>query len=459
MRSRFIALISVMAMALAAAVPAVASDDVESAEFLVVLDDGLTAEFEEAVADAGGTIAKYFDQIDVAVVSAPVTADFGGFGAVTLNHSVAGPDTMVVEGPSADEVAIQAAQTPFTGDDDFLFDRQWAPNTVRSQEAWAAGSTGAGARVFVLDEGFDMDHPDLAPNLNVGLSTSFVPLPGEGTPDYVLPDPFSHGTHVAGSIAAADNAFGVIGVAPDAELVFVKVLSEVQGSGAFSWVIEGILYAADNGADVINMSLGTIIPQGSGADSAEIAALRVAVNKAITYAYRNGATTIVSAGNDGLDLNSPETASFINFNGYASHAISISAVGPEGWALDPVNVDYNNQAFYTNVGTEIDFAGQGGTVDFDLLASGQGCVVAGLARPCYVFDFVFSTGSLGSWYWSIGTSMAAPHAAGVAALIIGENGGEMKPSAVKREMRQRAEDLGPRGVDDLFGSGLVTSGY
>ena len=72
---------------------------------------------------------------------------------------------------------------------------------------------------------------------------------------------FNHGTHVAGIIAAADNSWGVIGVAPHAEIVAVKVLSEDTGSGEFSWINAGIVYAANNGADVINMSLGATFEQ------------------------------------------------------------------------------------------------------------------------------------------------------------------------------------------------------
>lgn len=413
--------------------------------------------FDKKMAKAGATVVKTFPQINMAVVEAGAGFSADGYSVVG-NHMTSLSRPMRAEGISADALP----QPPNTGDDDFFLDLQWGHTSVCSQEAWAAGSTGAGVRVFVLDEGFDLTHPDLTPNYNLGLSASFVP--GEdASAQYLLADPFSHGTHVSGTIAAADNAFGTVGVAPDAEIVPVKVLSELLGFGQFDWIIEGILYAADNGADVINMSLGTIIFQGSSklgepGAAAEVAELRVALNKAITYAHQQGATVVVSAGNDGLDLNSPDTASLINFNGYASHAVSISAVGPEGWGVDP-NTDLNQQAFYTNVGPEVDFAGQGGTVDFDLLASGLSCTVVGLTRPCYVFDFVFSTGSLNSWYWSIGTSMAAPHAAGVAAIIIGENGGDMHPAQVKAEMRQRAADLGKRGGDDLFGSGLVTTGY
>ena len=123
-----------------------------------------------------------------------------------------------VAGPS-----IQAGNPPESGNDDFFFDLQWGHDAVDAPEAWDAGGRGDGARVAVIDTGFDTDHPDLIPNVNFALSTNFVP--GESL-TYALPDSFSHGTHTAGTVAAADNGFGTIGVAPEAELVLVKGLPD-----------------------------------------------------------------------------------------------------------------------------------------------------------------------------------------------------------------------------------------
>ncbi len=129
-------------------------------------------------------------------------------------------------------------------------------DAIDAPEAWNTGQTGEGVRVAVLDSGIDGTHSDLAPNLNTDLSESFVP----GEDWQVQPGfYFNHGTHVAGTIAAADNQRGVIGVAPNAEIVAVKVLSEFTGSGAFSWINAGIVYAALIDADVINMSLGATL--------------------------------------------------------------------------------------------------------------------------------------------------------------------------------------------------------
>lgn len=446
---RIVAVALLLALVLAVIPMPVATAQGGTQSFIVI---GNGQGVNNAVAAAGGVVVKSFPQIGVSVAESSnpdFASSISGVQAVARNMQVSGSEPV-------EQIAFADAYPPFTLDDDFFFDLQYGHTPVGAQEAWAAGVTGEGVRVFVLDDGIDSDHPDLAPNLNVGLSTSFVPGQTFEYNENFPGDPFSHGSHVSGTIAAADNAYGTIGVAPDAELVMVKVLDSYTGSGDFDWIIEGILYAADNGADVINMSLGTIIPQGSGPDSAEIAALRVAVNKAITYAHQQGAVVIVSAGNDALDLNAPENASLINFEGYASHAVSISSVGPLGWATDPLNAYYYYQSSYTNVGPEVDFAAPGGTFSYP---GNEACIVAGLVRPCWVFDLTFSTGSAGGWYWSAGTSMAAPHAAGVAALIISENGGEMNPSHVIREMRQRAYDPDGPGASELFGYGVVNSGY
>jgi subtilisin family serine protease len=377
-------------------------------------------------------------------------------------------------------VQIESAMTdivepPFTGDDDFLFDLQWGHDAVNTQAAWARGHRGAGVRVAILDGGTDVDHPDLAPNSNFALSVDFT---GQGL-QYACDDPFSHAAHIGGIVAAADNAVGTIGVAPEAELVWVKVLSDVLpperafnciGIGTFATVIEGIYYSADIGADVIKMSLGDLVLQGQGRGSDEIAALRVTVNHAITYAENAGATVIVAAGNNGIDLNSPEAASVIQFNSFASHAVSISGVGPLGWATDPGNTDLDTRAPYTNIGAGIDFAAPGGNFVYPGIPSSDVCRVAGETTWCFVFDQVLSTGNVdsgrfgcsyrgGCWYWSTGTSQAAAYASGIAALFIGEHGGDLKPVQVRRIMRQRADDLGPNGVDFLYGHGRVASGY
>ncbi|NMP16355.1 S8 family serine peptidase [Thalassotalea sp. Y01] len=372
------------------------------------------------------------------------------------------PNIKVQMTTPSERISVQAANPPNTSDDDSFFDRQWGHDAVNAPEAWEAGVRGKGARVAVLDGGFSVNHPDIADNVVGAADMTGEGIeygPNEDDPDGI----FSHGMHVAGTIAAADNAFGTIGVAPEAELVLVKVLGN-NGTGSFEDILEGIIFAADFGeVDVINMSLGADIPQGLGVDASLVASLRVVMNRAVAYAYKKGITVIVAAGNDGRDLNADK--SMVVFPADMPHAISISATGPEGWGYDPTT-DLDTQAIYTNYGRSgIDFSAPGG--DYELIETNpelafSGCAVGGAVRVCYVWDFVFSVGSdyNGIWYyWSIGTSMAAPHAAGVAALIVGENGGQMHPAKVKAEMQRRADDLGQPGKDAVHGNGRVSTGY
>ena len=423
----------------------------ESQSYLILAKgNALSGSLADDVAAAGGTLTNVIPEVGIAAATSSdpnFVANLekaSGIRSVVTNLTTNWIDPV-------EQVAVDAVGNPPTsGDDDFFFDLQWGHDAVDAPEAWNVGQRGAGVRVAVLDGGFDLDHPDLAPNVNLALSMDFT---GEGL-QYTFPDTFSHGTHVAGTVAAADNAFGTIGVAPEAELVLVKVLGDA-GSGSFEDVIAGIVYAANVDADVINMSLGATLVKGGDeeATAREVAELKNAINRAVTYAYQQGTTVIVSAGNDASD--GDKDKSTIHVPSDASHAVSISATGPLGWALNPdTNLDV--PAFYTNYGQSvIDFAAPGGNVDFDLLNSGAVCTVV-VTASCYVFDLVFSTGN-GGWYWSAGTSMAAPHASGVAAIIIGANGGDMKPAQVEAAIRSAADDLGKPGNDDFYGAGRVNA--
>ena len=407
---------------------------------ILLLEDGATeSDVAAAVEAAGGTLSAYFP-FGVAVASGGDLGSIDGVQSATVDvgYEVSLPD------PMGEPVGQDYGYPPTSGDDDFFFDLQWGHNYVGAQEAWSAGIRGQGVRVAVLDGGFDLDHPDIAPNLNLALSADFT---GEGL-QFAIPSTFSHATHVSGTILAADNGFGIIGVAPEAELVAVKVLSD-NGSGSFANIIAGIYHASAVDADVMNLSLGTIIPRTAA--PTDISALAVAVGRAVLYAKQNGTLVIVSAGNAAADLDGD--GDNVRFLTGMPGTTGISALTPLNWASNP-NQDLV-PASYTNYGTSmVDFSAPGGSVDYP---GNEGCVVAGLARPCWVFDLVFSTGNNG-WYWSGGTSMAAPHAAGVAALIISENGGEMAPAAVEREMRLRVTRMA-NGKTDYFGFGLVNSGY
>lgn len=446
----------------ARATPVVAQDAGAATYLLLTANSRLPAGLSEGVSAAGGTVLRAIPEIGVLVAASaepafPLrAADLPGVWSVAPNVQVS-----VIDPGGRAAVSVNAGaigDPPFSGDDDFYYDLQWGHAAVNAPQAWNAGRRGAGARVAILDTGFDLDHVDLAPNINLALSASFVPDEGLS---YALPDAFSHGAQMAGIVAAADNAFGLIGVAPEAELVLVKVLRDT-GVGEFDWLLQGIVYAAEVEADVINLGLGALLPARNpdGSHNVSVAVLRAALARAAAYAFDRGATLIAAAGND--SHNGDADDGLIHLPSDAPGFISVAATGPLGWALDP-HTDLDIPAHYTNYGVRaIDFAAPGGNVDFDLLASGRICTLPGVTAPCSVFDLVLSTGSnldpgLPTYFFSSGTSLAAAYVSGVAALLIGAHGGELNPALVRQALRRAADDLGPPGRDAFYGFGRVNA--
>ncbi len=330
------------------------------------------------------------------------------------------------------------------------FSLQWNMQAISAPQAWAAGYKGQGVRVAVLDVGMYLDHPDLKANINKSLSHNFVTYAGENNPldpSFTLAPEFSHATHVAGIIAAADNNIGGIGVAPQAEIISVKVLPD-QGFGYLSWIIKGIMYAADNGAKVINMSIGGAVLKGSGQDQSyhqNIIYAMYAYHDAIQYANSKGVTVISGAGNDAIDFDHTGSVDF--FPAASPFSLSISATSPVNWydkLTQGLAVNLDVPTAYTNFGSSrIDFAAPGG----DWNAPGDNGY----------YDMVLSPGDANNYYWATGTSQATPHVSGIAALIIGKNGGSMDPTKVKMILKQTSDDLGKPGHDPYFGDGRVNA--
>ena len=288
---------------------------------------------------------------------------------------------------------------------------------IDMDEAWDY-ETGAGVVVGILDTGVAYEDfgiyaqaPDLA-------NTAFVAGWDFVNNDARANDDEAHGTHVAGTVAqSTNNGVGVAGVAFDATLMPVKVLDE-NGDGTYSDVAAGICFATDNGADVINMSLG-----GPGPGQV--------VEDAVRYAYKNGVTVVAATGNDGTqnDVDYPAA--------YDDYVIAVGATRYD-----------ETRSYYSDWGPEVDMMGPGG--DLNVNQNGDAYndgVVQNTFNP-----FTKNPQQFGYWLFH-GTSMATPHVAGVAALI--HASGVTHPIAVRDVLQSTAVDLGAAGRDDEHGHGLV----
>ncbi len=450
----------VLLLVAGSAVPVTAAGPTRS-YLLISSTNQLPTDLAAQVASAGGTLTGVIPHIGVAVASSS-EGDFAGrAGNIAGLRSVVPDAALNWLSPEKTVAAPTIGNPPNSGAGDFFFDLQWGATAVQAPAAWNAGYKGQGARVAVLDSGIAKDNPDLAPNLNMALSKSFVP--GE---EYYFTGgsaEFNHGTHVAGTIAAAMNNWGVIGIAPEAELVAVKVLSEKTGGGSFDGIMAGIVYAADIDADVINMSLGALLNRRGFADangtwiSARVLnELVVALGRATMYANQHGTTVIAAAGNNALDAD--HSADWIFVPAMVPGVLAISATAPIGWGADS-NTNLDIPAGYTNYGNSlVSFAAPGGDSAYP---GDEACTVGSITAPCAIFDLVMSYGQCDAYgcyfWWAAGTSMASAHASGVAALIIGKNGGHMAPAQVAAALRAAADDLGKPGKDPYYGLGRVNA--
>lgn len=411
----------------------------------------------DAVAAAGGHVAYAHDGVGLAIV----TSESPEFAAALRASGAVGSvdEDLVIQWQQptptvdVDETAVNPAN------DSFYTNVQWAPQSVGAPAAWAAGYDGTGVRVAILDGGIHSTHVDIAPNLDVAASRSYV----AGFNFNQDVGTFWHGTHVAGIVAAADNTIGTVGIAPRATLIGVKVLH--NGSGSFGAIIGALLYAATPladggaGADIINMSLGAVFARGGGNTGA--GPLVAALNKAVNYADRHGVLVVSAAGNSALDLD--HTGSVMAVPAQSGSGIAVSATGPLGFGSGATN--FRRVASYTNYGTSaINVAGPGGdfaspvTTPCTKLTSTGG----GVTAPCWVFDMVLSTsrgsGASNTTYsWAAGTSMAAPAVAAVAALVKQAHPG-ISLGALKSKLAQSADDEGKGGRDPFYGSGFVNAG-
>jgi subtilisin len=293
-----------------------------------------------------------------------------------------------------ENAVYRAATDPLPGHE---YENSWGVQHILADVAHASGNRGTGVKVAVLDTGIDYNHEELDGNYIDGRDFVF-------DDDDPFDDSFnSHGTHVAGIIAAEGNGIGVIGVAPEVDLFAVKVL-DGAGFGLEDWIIAGIDWAVRNGVEVINLSIEGPDTQG--------------LHDACDEAYRAGVILVAAGGNSLAGRGTVEFPA-----GYDS---VIAVTGTD--ALDV-------PGRFSPIGEELELAAPGVNV--------------------------LSTVAGGSYDFLSGTSQAAPHVTGVAALSILSNtkdisgDGVVNHEDVRLMLQMGAIDLGDAGKDEIYGYGLV----
>jgi serine protease len=376
----------------------------------------------------GEIVVKFKDGVSLQKVGATM-AELG-VKEISRNESIGFRQLAIPEDKTVEEMVKIFSARPdveyaepnyiahaFWTPNDPYYSYQWHFPLIYMPAAWDQSNGGTGVVVAIIDCGVAYETygsftqaPDLA-------GTNFVPgydfVNGDTHPN----DDCAHGTHVCGTVAqTTNNSLGVAGIAYNCSIMPVKVL-DASGSGTYTNIANGITFAADNGAKVINMSLG-----GTYNSSA--------VASAVSYAYGLGVTIVCAAGNAGTSTPQYPAA--------YTQCISVSAIRYD-----------KTYTSYTSYGSTIDICAPGGDLNVD--QNGDGYVDGVLQQTHDGTNY----GTFGYYFYE-GTSMASPHVAGVAALIIAK-AGNIGPDSVRAILQNTAEDLGATGWDQYYGWGMVNA--
>ncbi|MFE5670677.1 S8 family serine peptidase [Agromyces sp. NPDC056523] len=418
--------------------------------YLVLAPKGATTKAAaERVAAAGGTVVAAYDQIGVLVARSTNTA-FDTAVAGRGVESVASTDglgTTLIDDDAS--VAVDSATVQATGDPtgEPLWGQQWDMTQIDVAEAHAVTTGDSSVVVGVLDSGISSTHPDLASQIAFDQSASCLGGVVDTSVAAWNPTTSDHGTHVAGTIAAAINGVGVAGVAPGVKVASVKVVND-DGFIYPEAAVCGYLWAADHGMPVTNNSYFIDPWEFNCINDPRQRPVWQAVQRALSYSQSKGTLTVASAGNSNVDLqhkfidsSSPNdgtypvedrtvTGACRDLPAEAPGVVTVSAVGPT-----------EQKSYYSSYGQGVvDVTAPGGDTRFR-----TGGATSTLTDGILSTTWNAATGANG-WGYKQGTSMAGPHAAGVAALAVSAHPG-MNPGQLASFLERTATPLEcPEGV-------------
>jgi thermitase len=335
----------------------------------------------QIAASHGATVARDITPLGVKVLRVPKGHVLDTVAALSKN-----PNVIYAE-PA---FAVHGTLDP---NDPYYASRQYGPQIIQANLAWDITQGSSSIVVAVVDSGVDPNHPDLAGKL----------LPGYdfANNDSDPSDDNGHGTHVAGIVGAlTNNGVGTASIGFNTRILPVKVLN-AYNSGYWDWVANGIVYAVNHGAHIINLSLGGTTPSS-------------VLQDAVNYAWSRGALIVAAAGNNGNDVPFYPAAYDV--------VMGVAAT------------DYNDARWGL---------------------SNYGSFVSVSAPGASVYSTYWDSGTSTYRYMS-GTSMAAPHVSGVAALLLAQDAGRSN-AELRTIIESTADDLGDPGWDPYFGHGRVNA--
>lgn len=454
MMKRIIQLMVIMSVVVFTSVITASAQQATTPYLILLRGNSVPARIAQDIENAGGTIMHVIPQVGI-VTALSDNPDFAALmSSVRSVQEVGFMPTESIPQVSAEVPANHVPTSAFL-DQGLL----WGINRVHAPEAWAAGHTGSHETVVaVIDTGIAWNHPDLASNIvHVACYTSAGTVTGMVTDGVCNPYPSlsDHGTHVAGTVAANAGG-GVIGVGPELGLAGYNTFETIPGCGTCSYSSSrwlAMIDAAERGFDVINMSLGSLGQYG-GQGSNGLATFVAADSRVASLVTSLGTTIVASGGNSGVNLN----GTLINVPGGLPGIVNVGATGVQPAPRYPFEGTFDIRAFYSNYGASITLSapggdcGQIGTCDANRPANWFEYLVLSstvTANPACAATASCATG----WGWKGGTSMASPHVAGVAGLVI-DASPQLRPNQVVSVLRRTAESLGDR---QQFGHGMVTA--